>query len=217
AHAAGRRQEMAVRAALGAGRLRLVRQLLVESVLLSLVAGGAGVLVAVWGIPLLVRLSPGVLPRVDEISVDAGALVFALGVSLATALVFGIVPAVYGARADVSSALAAGGRSQSARGAWRGAFVVSGIALSLVLLVSAGLLLESFVKLRRVEPGFDGSRLLTFKLSLPEAKYATPERKRAFFEQALDRLANSPGVESAGAVLNVPLGRDDINFSILFE
>jgi putative ABC transport system permease protein len=217
AHAAGRRQEMAVRAALGAGRWRLVRQLLVESVLLALVSGGAGVLVAVWGIPLLVRLSPGVLPRADEISVDSGALLFALVVSLATALVFGAVPALYGAKADVSAQLAAGGRSQSARGTWRGAFVVSGIALSLVLLVSAGLLLESFLKLRRVEPGFDGSRLLTFKLSLPEVKYATAERKRAFFEQALDRLGATPGVESAGAVLNVPLGRDDINFSILFE
>jgi predicted permease len=216
AHALGRRREMAVRAALGAGRWRLARQTLTESGVLAVLAAAGGALVAVWGVPALVRLSPAEVPRLDGVSVDAGALAFTLVVALATALAVGLVPAFQASRGDLVEALKAEGRGYSGRSRARSAFVVSGVALALVLLVSAGLLLESFLRLRRVDPGFDGSRVLALTLSLPSS-YETPEQQIAFFSRALERIEAIPGVERAGTVLNVPLGGDDISFPIRFE
>jgi predicted permease len=206
--AASRHREMAVRAALGAGRRRLVRQLITESVLLWVSAGTAGVGVAILGVRALLALAPaGRIPRQGEIGVDAAALAFSLGVSLVTGILFGLVPAVRATRSNVRDALAATARTMSGRdGRLRGALVVSEIGLALVLLAGAGLMVQSFLRLRHVELGFRPAGLANLTVDLPEASYQSVSAMRSFHDRMLERLRALPGVTSAAAVNFIPLG-----------
>jgi putative ABC transport system permease protein len=203
-----RRREMAVRAALGAGRRRLVRQLVTESALLWAGAGVAGAGVAVVGVRVLLALAPaGRIPRYGEIGVDAAALGFALGVSLVTGLIFGLIPAIRATRSSLRDALAATARTMTGRdGRLRGALVVAEIALALVLLTGAGLMVQSFIRLRRVELGFRPGGLALMTVDLPAATYQSAAAMQAGHQAVLDRLGKIRGVESASAVNFIPLG-----------
>jgi putative ABC transport system permease protein len=211
ARATAREKEIAIRSALGASRGRLVRQLLTESLVLSLAGGALGLLLAVWGKDLLVALGPASLPRAQEITIDGSVLGFTLLIAVATGIVFGLVPAFQAARIDLNEALKDGGRSPGAgpgRRGLRDALVVSEIALSLVLLVGAGLMIRSFVRLVQVDPGFDARNVLTAQVALPDAKYPERPQVAAFFERALERVRASPGVESASLITPLPLTGD---------
>jgi putative ABC transport system permease protein len=200
-----RQQEMAVRAALGAGRARLVRQQLAESVILSGVGGALGVLLAWWGLRSLVASAPDI-PRLDTVTMDASVIGFALLATFATALLFGLAPALHIAGADVAGWLkerTTSGRRGAQR--IRGALVVAQVALSLVLLIGAGLLVRSLVNRIGVGVGFDVEQLLTGDISLPDNPYDTPERQSLFFEQLVDRVKTIPGVTDASAIIFPPL------------
>jgi predicted permease len=199
---------MAVRAALGAGRRRLIRQLVTESALLWISAGTAGIAVAVVGVRALLALAPpGRIPRQHEIGVDATALAFALTASLVTGVVFGLVPAIRATRGAVRNALAATSRTMTGRdGRLRGALVVAEIALALVLLAGAGLMVQSFVRMRTLELGFKPAKVATMTVDLPDASYQSAASMQEFHRAMLDRLSRAPGVASAAAVNFVPLG-----------
>ncbi|HEV8702061.1 MAG TPA: ABC transporter permease [Candidatus Polarisedimenticolia bacterium] len=206
--ASGRRREIAVRAALGAGRLRIVRQLLTESLLLFLCGGLAGTLLALWGTDLVVALASESLPRSGEIVMDLSVLAFSLALSTVAGILFGLAPALQHSRVDVERALRDDGRNATAgRGRSRvlGALAVTQVALSLVLLTGAGLLIKSLWTLLRVDPGFRAERVLTLDLALPESRYPDEGRMFAFYTSLLDRLDALPGVQSAGAVNILPL------------
>jgi putative ABC transport system permease protein len=213
ARAASRRREVAVRLALGAGRLRIVRQMLTESALLALVGGALGVGLSVWLTDLLVALAPAGTPRLDEVRADARVVLFAVGATLLTGLVFGLAPALQASRPDLGESLKEGGRGAvEARSRVRSLLVVAEVALSLVLLIGAGLLVKSFARLQKVNPGFDPSNVLTMKLSLPGARYREPRDKAEFYSKLVARVAALPGVESAAATLSLPLGGS--NYSV---
>jgi putative ABC transport system permease protein len=207
ARAASRRQEMAVRLALGAGRRRLVRQLLTESVLLALAGGVAGLLLAIWGVQLLLRFVPDNLPRLGAISPDGRVLAFTALASLVTGVIFGLAPALQAARADVNDALRESGRTGAgARGQrLRNGFVVAEIALALVLLTGAGLALKSFWRLQSVEPGFNPDGVLTMRMLLPFTTHPQSSQRAEFFRQVLERFRALPGVASVGAVSRIPM------------
>jgi putative ABC transport system permease protein len=206
ARAASRQREIAIRTALGASRFHLIRQLLTESVLLSLVGGGLGLLLAVWGIDLLVAFSGDNIPRAEEIGIDGRVLAFTLLVSLMTAIVFGLMPAIHASKSDVQTILKEGGRgSTSLRQRARAVLVVADVALSLLLLIGAGLLIKSFSTLQNVSPGFQAQGLLTMQVALPAFRYREPEQVKAFIERSLEEIRAVPGVESAGAVSDLPL------------
>ncbi len=207
--AAGRRKEMAVRAALGAGRLRLVRQMLTESLTLSLAGGLAGLLLAKWGVGLLVSLSPAGIPRAEEAGLDLRVLGFALLVSTLTGLAFGLVPALQASKVELTDALKSGTRAAGGRRSLvRGALVASEVGLSLVLLVGAGLLVKSFVRLTEVELGFDPSHVVAADISLPY-RYNSPEKRVEFYRQLLTRVEVLPGVSSAAVSQSVPLSGEE--------
>jgi putative ABC transport system permease protein len=210
ARAAGRQKEIAIRAALGASRARLLRQLVTESLVLAAVGGAIGVLIAFWSVDLLVSLAPADVPRLGEVGIDVTVIAFALAVTAITGVAFGIVPALQVARAPVGNGLKEGGRSDG-EGAGghrlRNALVVAEVALSLVLLAGAGLLIRSFLRLQAVEPGFRTDRILTMGVALPRAKYAEPARFTAFYRQLVESLASAPGVEAAGAIDDLMLTR----------
>jgi putative ABC transport system permease protein len=218
ARAAARRKEIAVRTALGASRLRIARQLLTESVTLALVGGGCGLLLAVWGVDLLRALAAGSLPPTTEIGLDSNVLFFTLGVSVATGVAFGLAPALQASRADLSTALKEGGRSQSADGSRqraRSALVVLEVALSLLLLIGAGLLLQSFQRLRQAELGFDPQNLLTMQVSRAVSQGEEPARAAQFFEQLRERLATTAGVKATAYAAGLPvLGAPDTSVVI---
>jgi predicted permease len=201
-------REFAVRAALGAAHGRLLRQCLAESAVLGLVGATGGVLLAIWCVKLIVAFGPGGVPRLDEVRVDGIVLAFAAGLSLMTAMVFGAVPAVEASRTDPNSALKEGARgSSSGRGGrLRGALVVAEIALALMLLAGSGLLINSFVRLSKVWPGYDEKNLLTANLFLSPTRYQDA-RIAPFFEQLLERVRTIPGVEAAAVVNTLPLSR----------
>jgi putative ABC transport system permease protein len=197
---AARERELTIRAALGASRRRLVRQLLTESVLLALAGGVLGLGLAVGGVSALRALDPGTLPRLDAVRLDARALAFALVLSVGTGLLFGVVPAVRARRFDLRGGLAEGGRALSgARSAarTRSALVLAEVALASVLLVGAALLLRSFVGLTRVDPGVSVDGILTARVTLPRSRYDDPARQVAFADALLDRARALPGVASA--------------------
>jgi ABC-type antimicrobial peptide transport system permease subunit len=207
ARAAARQKEMAVRAALGAGRWRVVRQLLTESVLLSMAGGGVGLVLAFWGVEALARLSGASLPTMHTIQIDAWVLAFTLGVSALTGLAFGLAPAFQASRADVNSALKEGGHHEPGgqRNRFRHLLVVSEVALALVLLISAGLLIKSFARLREVNPGFRAKGVLTMQVRLAEERFGAAQQKVSFVEQLLERLRVLPGVQAVAATDHLPL------------
>ena len=205
--AVGREGEMAVRAALGAGRGRVVRQLVTESVLLAAVGGALGVAVAAWATTMLVRLAPPDLPRIHEVAVDGRVLLFALLIAVATGLLFGLAPALHAASPDLTRALketARGSRAGSRSGRVRSALVVAELALSVMLLVGAGLLLRSLHTLRNVDPGFRPDNLLTLSLGLPRPKYADTTAQRAFVEALDERIRAIPGASAVGIGTSMP-------------
>jgi putative ABC transport system permease protein len=209
ARAAARRQEIAVRTALGAGRWRVVRQLLTESVILALMGGALGLVLAAWGVELLVALSPGNLPRLEEVGLDARVLAFTLGVSALTGVVFGILPALSASKADVAVSLKEGGSrgSTAGRGArrLRSSLVVAEIAITAVLLAGAGLMVRSFAAVQSVDPGLRADRVLTFDFALPMTAYKEAPQRAAFYEQLTARAAAIPGVEHAAIVDALPM------------
>jgi putative ABC transport system permease protein len=207
ARASARRKEIAVRAGLGASRWRIARQLLTESVLLSLIGGLLGVFVAWWGTRALVTLSPPALMDLQRIGVNLPVLGFTLGLSLLTGIIFGLVPALEATRFDLQDALKEGGKNVggSARtGYLRNAFVVTQVALALVLLVGAGLLVKSLQRLQSVDPGFNPDNLLTVRVSLPSGKYESDQKRIAFFQQAMTQIKSLPGVQSVGEINVAP-------------
>ena len=207
ARATARHQEIAVRVALGASRGRILAQLLTESIVLAVLGGAAGVLLAMWLIGPLVSLSPADLGVAGAVTVDKTVLLFGLGVSTVAGLLFGLAPAHQLARLDVHGDLKQGARGGSSIGQRRiRAVLVAGeIALSLVLLVGAGLTIRSFAKLQHEPAGFNPDHVLTFGVSLPSARYPTPEQKAEFWQRALEALRQIPGVEIAGATSRLPL------------
>jgi putative ABC transport system permease protein len=197
---------MAVRVALGAGRARLVRQLLTESVLLAVTGGLLGLLLAVWGSKMLVKL--GSLPNAGEIGIDTWALGFTLLVSFAAGIIIGIVPALQFTRTNISETLKQGaGRTGGSpiKQHTRKALVISEVALSLVLLIGAGLMIRSFWKLQNVNPGFDTSNALTMSVVLTPSRYSEPHQMLAFFDRALEQIRAVPGVVSVGTTTTIPL------------
>jgi predicted permease len=208
ARASGRGREIAVRAALGAGRARLVRQLLTESVVLFLAGGAAGVLLAYWTVPALLALIPDGYTFHQDVRVDATVLMVMLGVSAVTGVLFGLAPALSLSRHDLVEAFKDDGTRTTAgrRAGWlRKGLVVSEIALCMLLLVGAGLLVQTFVKMRAIDPGFDTHNLLVARMSLQGDRYATTAELNEFFDRALERMRSIPGVESAAVVNAVPI------------
>jgi putative ABC transport system permease protein len=204
--ATGRQKEMAIRAALGAGRLRIIRQLLTESLMLALVGGILGLLLAYWGNDFLLSLAAGNLPRANDVTVDARVLGFTLLLSLSTGIIFGLLPAFKASRVNLNESLKEGSRNSTASTSrTQRALVIAEVALSLILLIGAGLLMKSFYQLQQIDPGFKTSNLLVMESSLPESKYAEPQQQVAFFQQALEKLDALPGVQSAAIVNNPPL------------
>ncbi len=219
ARAASRTKEIAIRTALGARRLRIVQQLLTESILLAVIGGALGVLLAFWMVDILVMFSPEGTPRADEIGIDGRVLAFSFGVAFLTGVVFGLVPALQASKPDLNTSLKEGGKGTQAGSQGRlarNALVVSEIALALMLLIGAGLLMKSFARLQRVDPGFNPTNVLTVDLGLPRSSYSEPQRIIAFYTRLLEGIKTLPGVESAGAITNLPLtgGGTDVGFAI---
>jgi putative ABC transport system permease protein len=209
ARATARQKEIAIRQAVGASRARLVRQLLTESMVLALVGGGLGVLVAVWLMSLLADSARDQLPRIQAIGLDARVLAFTAAVSLLTGLLFGLWPAIRAMKSSTFEVLKEGGRSAAAsfgRDRARSFLVVSEVALSLVVLIAAGLVVNSFVRLLLVPKGFDPHGVLTFEINPSSLKYPEGRQLAQFYEQVLERIARQPGVDSCGAVTELPLG-----------
>jgi putative ABC transport system permease protein len=209
ASATSRYREFAIRSALGASRRRVVRQFLTESILLALLGGAAGLVLAVWVVRALVFLMPKDTPRVEEITLDYRVVLFTLVTSLLTAIMFGLAPAFQAAKTNLNDVLKEAGRSgtdTSRRLRLRNLLVVTEFALSLVLLIGAGLMIKSLLRLQDVKPGFNSSNLLTMRIALPEAKYENFNQSRAFFDQLLDRFEARPEIESAGGINLLPFG-----------
>ena len=207
ARAASRGHEMALRSTLGAGRWRLVRQLLTESSLLSLAGGACGILIAFWSVPALLALAPaGKVPRMEMIRMDGWVLAYTFGISVITGSVFGLAPACHATQRDTRETLSQAGRSvTTSHERMRSALTVSEIALALVLLTGAGLMLKSFLRLQVVNPGFSPHSVLTITVDLPDSTYRTPAQMRAFHAQTLAELSRLPGISASGAVSLLPL------------
>src|SRR5262249_39750068 len=205
ARTTAREREIAIRSALGAGKRRVVRQLLTESILLSLIGAATGLLIATWGIDLLTSLAPSDVPRVSGVSVSIPVLLFTAGVAVLTGVVFGVAPALQATRLNLSDALKEGGRSLSGS-AWgrrtRSALVVAEIALSLVLLIGAALLIKSFDRLLSSSPGFITDNLLTFNLEL--FRFEDKSRRATVLRDILIKLEETPGVVAAGGGTGLP-------------
>jgi putative ABC transport system permease protein len=208
ARASARKKEMAIRSALGAGRWRIARQLLTESILLSIVGGTLGLLLGRWGIQLILYISPDAIPRSREIGLDWKVLGFTLAISFITGILFGLVPALQAGEVDVHETLKDTGRGMSGRSWLRSSLVVAEVATTLVLLIGAGLMIRSFYMLQKVNPGFSYEHLTSFSVSLPQKKYANEDGRANFYNQLLENLRNTPGVESVAAASGLPLGNN---------
>ncbi len=218
-HATSRSQELVIRAALGAGRWRLVRQVVTESVALAMLGGAGGLVLGLWGVELLNTLKPANLPRLSAITIDGRVLAFTLGVSLLTGIIVGLVPALSASRLNVNEALKQGGRSATGganRQRLHSLLVVSEIALALVLLIGAGLLIRGFWLLGSVDPGFDPANLLTMRIELPEARYQELPKQTQFRQSLLDGLNALPGVRAA-MVSELPLSGDYLTHNFIIE
>jgi len=212
ARATSRGREIAIRTALGAGKTRVVRQLLTESLLLALVAGGLGIVLAAWGTGILVRFSPEGLPRVTEIHMDGWVLAFTVGLSLLTGILFGLAPALQVTHSNIVEALKEGSLSTTAgsgRHLLRSSLVIVEMVLALILLVSAGLLIRSLIRLQDLSPGFDPRNVMTASVDLPDARF--PDVKKVeFFRELATELKALPGVQSAGAIYPLPMSGDEM-------
>jgi putative ABC transport system permease protein len=218
ARAGGREREVALRLAIGAGRIAIVRQLLIESVVLALVGGAAGVLLAFWGVEGLVALSPAGTPRIDEVAVDGRIFGFALLLSAATGVLFGLVPALHLSRPDLARTLREGGpRASGVRRRVRNALVVSEMAIALTLLAGAGLLMKSFLRLQAVDPGYRPENVLTVNMLLPRLSYPEVPQFTAFYDELLGRLRRRPGVVTVGATSILPLSGNNSDVGFLIE
>ncbi len=220
ARAGVRTREMGIRIAVGAGRGRLVRQLLSESLLMAGVSGLLGFLFGYWALDILVRLSPPNTPRINDVGLDGRILLFTFGITLFTGILFGLLPALQTSNPKVGGALIGGGRTMTASRSGmngRNLLMALEVAFSLVLLVGAGLVVKSFLRLHDVRVGFDSSNVLSFKVSLPRTKYKEKPMRAEFFRQALERLQTIPGVQSTAGVLSLPLSGDDINISFAIQ
>jgi putative ABC transport system permease protein len=220
ARATVRHKETAIRSALGASRFRLIRQLMTESLLLSVCGGVFGLLLAWWGTEALVGIIPEDLPRLSEINVDFAVLGFTFLISLLTGLGFGLAPAWKSSKTELTEVMKESGRGTSAGKGHlrlRGALIVAEVALALVLLVSAGLLLQTFQKLQRVDLGFDANNVLTASVELPDSRYLKNEQIASFYKNFLERVRALPGVTSAGAVMPQPLSGDTFRTSMDIE
>ena len=217
ARAMARHKEMAIRSALGASRLRVVRQLLTESVLLSLAGGALGLVLAVWWSDLLVALGKQDIPRALQVGMDWRVLSFTMLVSVMTGVIFGLVPALHSSKTELTEALKEGGRGSgegARRNRIRGVLVVGELAVAVVLLVGAGLLIQSLWRLRQVSPGFQPQNVLSFVVGVPDVKYPT-EKQAQFYNELTTRIKSFPGVQTASSVIPLPLSGD--RFSISFE
>jgi putative ABC transport system permease protein len=214
-----RRREFAVRGALGAGRLRLIRQLLTESLLLGLLGGAFGVLLAAWGIEALAAMIPADMPRSDEIGLNGFVLFFAFALALCASLLFGLLPALHAAPSNLPASLKGGGRDGSGGGRrrLRGAIVVSEIALALVLLIGAGLLFRSLHRLMSVDPGFNPENVLTFGVWLPDSQDFNADRRAQVYAQVLERVGTLPSVLSAGAITTLPLTTSNLSLGFQIQ
>jgi len=220
ARVAARHREVAVRIALGASRWRLMRQLLTESLMLSALGGLLGLLLAYWGVDVLLALTPSDVPRLHEIGLHAPVFGWTLAISILTGVLFGLAPAVHASRPDLNEVLKeSGGRSSGGlqRSRIRNLLVVSEVALALLLLVGAGLMIKSFVRLQQVSPGFEPKNLLTMNISLPRQKYREPQQANVFFEQLLQRVRTMPGVESVGGIDPLPLSDSNVTTGFVVE
>jgi putative ABC transport system permease protein len=213
ARASARRREFAIRQALGAGTMRIVRQLLTESVLLALIAGGLGILLASWSLTLLVKLAPADVPMMTDLAIDQRVLLFSIFVSALTGIIFGIVPARHAARTDPQDTLKDAGRGATAGTVvhrWRHALVVAEFALALILLIGATLLVRSFMRLYAVDPGFDPTNVITARMWMPQpndpatGRYFGPVARVRLYQQSLARLTDRPDVEAAGWISRLP-------------
>lgn len=217
ARATARRKEMAIRTALGAGKWRIARQLLTESILVSMIGGAIGLLLAYGGVQLILYMSPTAIPRAREIGLDWIVLLFTIGISFVTGVLFGLIPAIQAGEVDVNETLKETARSSSGRHLLRSLLVVGEVAITLVVLISAGLMIRSFYKLQQVNPGFSHERLTSFSISLPQKKYSTEEMRSSFYNRLMENIRALPGVESAAAASGLPLGNNGWQTSFVID
>jgi putative ABC transport system permease protein len=210
--AAGRTKEIAIRSALGAGRGRIIRQLLTESMLLALLGGAAGLALAKWGLDLLLMFAPENLPRMSQVSLDGRIFGFTALLTLLTGVLFGLVPALQASNPNLNETMKDGGRGSTEGGRGkliRNSLVVLEVSTALVLLIGAGLMIKSFWRLQQINPGFNLQNTMTATVALPRRKYADEKQQAAFFERLLEKVQHLPGVQSAGATSLLPLSNND--------
>jgi putative ABC transport system permease protein len=219
ARASSRQKEIAVRAALGASRRRLINQFLTESLLLAMMGGVLGLLLALWASDALIALSPANIPRLKEAGMDGRVLGFTLLLALLTTLIFGLAPAWQASKPDLNDVLKEEGRgaSSSSGRRLRSLLIVAEVAVSVVLLVGAGLMIKSFVQLQSVNAGFDTRNLLTMEITLPPSRYGQNQQQIAFFQQALEQMKSLPGVQAAGAVQDLPFKFNEMSFPVKID
>jgi len=220
ARASGRMRELSIRAALGAAKWRIGRQLLTESLMLGVLGGGLGILFGSWGVSLLVKSGPQELPRLDEVTIDGRVLAFTAAIAILTGILFGMAPVIQVVTGNLHDLLKLGARGAAGslrRHRTRSALVIVEVALSLVLLVAAGLLLRSFASLQKVDPGFRAQNVLTFGVSLPAGQYGTQAQTSGFFRAVLERVGTLPGVSAVGAVTPLPFSGSNSSGSFNIE
>jgi putative ABC transport system permease protein len=218
--AAGREKEISIRSALGASRGRIIRQLLSESLLLAVLGGSLSVLLAIWGVDLMLKLAPEGIPRLDQIRIDASALGWTALVSLLTGIIFGLAPALQGSRLNLNETLKEGGRSSTesrAKRRWRNLLVISQLTMATMLLIGASLLLKSFWRLQMVDPGVDPAQVLTMDIALRGERYAEAQQVRSFYGQLLERVKALPGVRAVAVSNSLPPDERDFSSDFTIE